>query len=193
MSHPAAPAHRADCCIVGAGPAGVLLALILSRLGVSVALLEAKGDFDRDFRGDAIFSWVLEILDEFETIAPVSAVRGNTDQNLSEARFPVYRFREIERVGFLLTHIVDDPTDPPTELRRHLDTRPTRVVIYGHTHQHRMTESEGVLFLNPGSAGPKRFRLRRTACLLHLSDEGPRPTFYDLELRTPIETERESR
>ena len=42
----------------------MLLALILSRLGVSVALLEAKGDFDRDFRGDAIFSWVLEILDE---------------------------------------------------------------------------------------------------------------------------------
>ena len=133
------------------------------------------------------------ILDEFETIAPASAVRGNTDLSLSEARFPIYRYQEVGGFGFLLTHIIDDPTDPETELRRHLELRGPRVVIYGHTHQHRAIESEGVLFLNPGSAGPKRFRLRRTACLLHLGDEGPRPTFYDLELRTPIETDEDSR
>jgi 2-polyprenyl-6-methoxyphenol hydroxylase-like FAD-dependent oxidoreductase len=64
MTPPAAKTQRADCCVVGAGPAGVLLSLILSRLGISVALVEAQGDFDRDFRGDAIFPWVLETLNE---------------------------------------------------------------------------------------------------------------------------------
>ena len=64
MTPSAAKTQRADCCVVGAGPAGVLLSLIISRLGVSVALVEAQGDFDRDFRGDAIFPWVLETLNE---------------------------------------------------------------------------------------------------------------------------------
>ncbi|HEX8128519.1 MAG TPA: FAD-dependent oxidoreductase [Pyrinomonadaceae bacterium] len=53
-----------SCCIVGAGPAGAVLALILARQGIPVALLEAHEDFERDFRGDTIHPSVLEILDE---------------------------------------------------------------------------------------------------------------------------------
>lgn len=60
----AASAAQCRCCIVGAGPAGALLSLLLSRLGVEVILLEAHRDFDRDFRGDAVFPWVLELLDQ---------------------------------------------------------------------------------------------------------------------------------
>jgi 2-polyprenyl-6-methoxyphenol hydroxylase-like FAD-dependent oxidoreductase len=52
------------CCIVGAGPGGVMLALILARQGIDVTLLEAHEDFDRDFRGDTIHPSVLEILDQ---------------------------------------------------------------------------------------------------------------------------------
>src|SRR5467141_635410 len=52
------------CCIVGAGPAGAVLALLLARQGISVALLEAHEDFDRDFRGDTIHPSVLHIMDE---------------------------------------------------------------------------------------------------------------------------------
>src|SRR5207253_2485475 len=52
------------CCVVGAGPAGTILALLLARRGVSVTLLEAHGDFERDFRGDTIHPAILEILDE---------------------------------------------------------------------------------------------------------------------------------
>jgi 2-polyprenyl-6-methoxyphenol hydroxylase-like FAD-dependent oxidoreductase len=52
------------CCVVGAGPAGALLALALARNGVRVSLLEAHEDFDRDFRGDTIHPSAMEIMDE---------------------------------------------------------------------------------------------------------------------------------
>src|SRR5687768_18369791 len=52
------------CCVVGGGPAGAVLALLLARKGVRVALLEAHEDFDRDFRGDTLHPSVLELMDE---------------------------------------------------------------------------------------------------------------------------------
>src|SRR5690242_12518282 len=55
---------QTTCCIVGAGPAGAMLALLLARRGVPVTLLEAHMDFDREFRGDTIHPSALSILDE---------------------------------------------------------------------------------------------------------------------------------
>jgi 2-polyprenyl-6-methoxyphenol hydroxylase-like FAD-dependent oxidoreductase len=53
-----------DCVVVGGGPGGAVLSLLLARKGVRVTLLEAHDDFDRDFRGDTIHPSVLEIMDE---------------------------------------------------------------------------------------------------------------------------------
>src|ERR1051325_2072329 len=53
-----------DCVVVGGGPAGAVLSLLLARKGVRVTLLEAHEDFDRDFRGDTIHPAVLELMDE---------------------------------------------------------------------------------------------------------------------------------
>lgn len=53
-----------DCCIVGGGPAGVMLGMLLARAGVQVAVLEKHGDFLRDFRGDTIHPSTLQVLDE---------------------------------------------------------------------------------------------------------------------------------
>ncbi len=52
------------CCVVGGGPGGMMLALLLARQGVSVTMLEARPTFDREFRGDTIHPGILEILDE---------------------------------------------------------------------------------------------------------------------------------
>jgi 2-polyprenyl-6-methoxyphenol hydroxylase-like FAD-dependent oxidoreductase len=56
--------HQTTCCVVGGGPAGMVLALLLARKGVPVTLLEMHHDFDRDFRGDTIHPATLEALDQ---------------------------------------------------------------------------------------------------------------------------------
>src|SRR5262249_29761350 len=57
-----ASAHESRCCVVGAGPAGAVLGLLLARGGVPVTLLESHPDFDRDFRGDTVHPPTLELL-----------------------------------------------------------------------------------------------------------------------------------
>lgn len=63
-----------QCCIVGAGPAGMILALLLARSGVSVTLLEAHADFDRDFRGDSLHPYTLELMEQLGLVEALLAI-----------------------------------------------------------------------------------------------------------------------
>jgi 2-polyprenyl-6-methoxyphenol hydroxylase-like FAD-dependent oxidoreductase len=65
------------CCIVGGGPAGVMLALLLARRGVRVTLLEMHHDFDREFRGDTVHPSTLEILDQLGLADRVHELRNS--------------------------------------------------------------------------------------------------------------------
>src|SRR5262245_66004192 len=74
---------QTSCCVVGGGPAGVMLSLLLARAGVPVVLLEARKDFDRDFRGDTIHPSTLEVLDQI----------GLADRLLRLPHAEMHRFR----------------------------------------------------------------------------------------------------
>jgi 2-polyprenyl-6-methoxyphenol hydroxylase-like FAD-dependent oxidoreductase len=62
--HPITYTEQTTCCIVGGGPAGAVLALLLARQGIPTTLLEAHMDFDRDFRGDTIHPSVMQLMEE---------------------------------------------------------------------------------------------------------------------------------
>src|SRR6267142_5413747 len=89
------------CCIVGAGPAGAVLALLLARQGISVTLLESHQDFDRDFRGDTIHPSVLHIMDELGLAERLHQFRHSKIYQASFATptgpFVLADFRRVEK------------------------------------------------------------------------------------------------
>ena len=93
-----------------------------------------------------------EILEALHAIAPVVAVRGNNDKGGWAQALPETEVVEVGGVALYVLHDV-----------KTLDLDPAaagfRAVISGHSHQPAMTTRQGVLYLNPGSAGPRRFKL----------------------------------
>jgi len=95
------------------------------------------------------------ILEELRTIAPVKAVFGNTDEpDLPDLTEEVLIEVDGLRVHVSHGHEVGSPT--PAKLAARYDAD---VIVFGHTHRQLVTRFEGRLFVNPGSAGPKRFNL----------------------------------
>lgn len=92
------------------------------------------------------------ILDELGAIAPVTAVRGNNDRGAWAEALAATEALEVHGVGIYVLHDLAE-----------LDIDPAaagfRVVVSGHSHRPLVEERDGVLYVNPGSAGPRRFRL----------------------------------
>ena len=81
--NPSARSLRTRCCIVGGGPAGMMLGLLLARAGVAVTVLEKHGDFLRDFRGDTVHPSTLQILDEIGLLPKFEKLPQRRVDNLS--------------------------------------------------------------------------------------------------------------
>jgi putative phosphoesterase len=89
------------------------------------------------------------VLQALAALAPLTAVRGNNDRGAWAARLP--EAETVELAGVRL-HVVHDLKELALPVG-------ARVVVSGHSHKPRAEERDGVLYVNPGSAGPRRFRL----------------------------------
>jgi len=93
-----------------------------------------------------------EILEALAQLAPVTAVRGNVDTDAWARSLPKTEVVEADGVSIYILHDLGQ-----------LDLKPEaagfQVVVYGHTHQPKIVEKNGLLYFNPGSAGPRRFHL----------------------------------
>lgn len=117
-----------------------------------------------------------EILETLGTLAPVMAVRGNVDTAEWARDLPLTQMVETGSAIIYMLHILKD-----------LDMNPVaagvQIVLSGHSHMPDQTEQDGVLYVNPGSAGPKRFQLPVTVAKLDLRIRPWRVEFISLEGR----------
>ena len=105
-----------------------------------------------------------KILSELSALAPLTAVRGNNDrgpwaEDLSNA--------ELLQVDEVTIYVVHDLVDLDIDL----SSAGVRVVVSGHSHKPYIEERNGILFVNPGSAGPRRFHLPIAAAELFVEGE----------------------
>jgi putative phosphoesterase len=107
-----------------------------------------------------------EILDELELIAPVLAVYGNTDVP-GNARLTDSIERAIGGVRIHVSHGHELGSPTPAKL---LERYAADVIVYGHTHQQNVVRAEGRLVVNPGAAGPRRFKLEPSVARLTIAD-----------------------
>jgi uncharacterized protein len=103
-----------------------------------------------------------EILDRLRELAPVTAVRGNIDRAPWAASLSETEVVEVEGVSIYILHDL-----------AHFDLKPEAagfsVVIYGHSHHPKIEKTNGVLYFNPGSAGPRRFQLPVTVGIIDIN------------------------
>jgi len=117
-----------------------------------------------------------EILEQLSAIAPVTAVRGNVDQGAWSRKLPETQVLEVGGISIYVLHDLVQ-----------LDLKPKAagfsVVVSGHSHIPKQETREGVLYFNPGSAGPRRFKLPVSVGRLVLEHGGVRGEILQLALR----------
>jgi len=114
-----------------------------------------------------------KILKELRKLAPVVAVRGNVDTEEWAETLPL---TTVVEAGSVLIYVLHDVNA--------LDMDPAagiRVVVSGHSHKPTKLKRDGVLYVNPGSAGPRRFQLPITVARLNLAEKPWKLELVDLE------------
>jgi uncharacterized protein len=116
-----------------------------------------------------------ELIEELRGVAPTFVVRGNIDKGHWADALPM---TEVVEVGGRLFYVLHEISQ--------LDFDPAAadfaVVVFGHSHVPSIETREGVLFLNPGSAGPRRFKLPVTVGHVRVKDRQLRPEIVELQV-----------
>ena len=118
-----------------------------------------------------------DILEQLAAFAPLTAVKGNNDGQAWAAHLPE---TEMIRVGSVFVYVVHDVSE--------LDIEPhaagVRVIVSGHSHKPSIQEHEGVLYVNPGSCGPRRFKLPISVGELLVDGSEVRARTFELSLES---------
>ena len=163
---PRIPAHPALVGIIS-DTHGLLRAEAVAALSGSDLIIHA-GDIGDD-EGP-------QVLDRLRALAPLIAVRGNCDRGAWALELPV---EETIEIGGQLVHLLHDLA----KLDFLPQTAGISIVISGHTHRPRVERKEGVLYVNPGSAGQRRFDLPVCVALLRFGAGGAEAEIVKLEVR----------
>jgi len=116
-----------------------------------------------------------DVLDALNALAPVHAVRGNNDRGSWADALPDDKVVDVADRRLFVTHDVNElSVDPGAE--------GFAAVLSGHSHRPRIENRDGVLFVNPGSAGPRRFKLPIAVARLVVSSLGCEATIVELEV-----------
>ena len=116
-----------------------------------------------------------DVLDRLREIAPTFAIRGNVDRGEWADRLPPTDIVEVGELLFYVVHnIADLDLDPPTA--------GFAAVVFGHSHKPAIETRDGVLYLNPGAAGPRRFKLPVTVARVRVEGREVRPEIVELEV-----------
>jgi putative phosphoesterase len=115
-----------------------------------------------------------EILERLGQLAPVQAIRGNVDVENWTHSIPVSLQVDLGGVKFFMIHNRADLKV------RSLRTLKVKVVIFGHSHKPLIENSDGVLYFNPGSAGPRRFKLPISVGRIRITEEEMVPELITL-------------
>jgi putative phosphoesterase len=116
------------------------------------------------------------ILDKLAVIAPLTAVRGNVDHGDWAEKIPATNVLEIGEISIYVLHSLQE-----------LDLKPEArfaAVVYGHSHVPKQQRKNGVLYFNPGSAGPRRFQLPVSLGRLTIKDSKIDAQILSLEATT---------
>jgi len=114
-----------------------------------------------------------EVIAELRKIAPTTAIRGNVDGGAWAADYPHTALVKLGgRLIYVLHNLKELDIDPAA---RGID-----VVVSGHSHQPKIESVGTVLYLNPGSAGPRRFTLPIALATLELTRDALRPRIHDV-------------
>jgi putative phosphoesterase len=117
-----------------------------------------------------------EIIDQLRALAPVVAVKGNVDKGAWASKLPSTAVAEAGSTSIYVLHDIQQLELDPAAAE--ID-----IVVSGHSHKPGRTERAGVLYVNPGSAGPRRFRLPVTVARLDLAQSPWSVQFIELSYR----------
>jgi hypothetical protein len=132
--------------------------------------------------GDIVKPAVLAALGE---VAPVTAVRGNNDGDPAFAHLPEAALVGMDALTALVVHDLGARDHPRPPARAILARQRPEIVVHGHSHKAGAALFNGALFVNPGSAGPRRFSLPRTAAVLEVHGRRVRLELFDLAPERP--------